>query len=74
MARLDRKATSISLLVVLGTRRDGQKVLLAVRNLGGESEAAWRSLLDDLIGRGLPVPSFVIVDGAAGLEKALGVV
>ena len=49
--RLDRKATSISLLVVLGIRRDGQKVLLAVRNMGGESEAAWRSLLDDLIGR-----------------------
>jgi hypothetical protein len=36
--RLDRKATSISLLVVLGVRRDGQKVLLAVKNIGGESE------------------------------------
>ena len=47
--RLDRKATSISLLVVLGIRRDGQKVLLAVRNMGGESEAAWRGLLDDLV-------------------------
>jgi putative transposase len=27
--RLDKKATSISLLVVLGVRRDGQKVLLS---------------------------------------------
>jgi putative transposase len=72
--RLDRKATSVSLLVVLGIRRDGQKVLLAVRNMGGESEAAWRSLLDDLIGRGLSAPSFVIIDGAAGLEKALSLV
>jgi putative transposase len=72
--RLDRKATSISLLVVLGIRRDGQKVLLAVRNMGSESEAAWRSLLDDLIGRGLSAPGFVIIDGAAGLEKALGLV
>jgi putative transposase len=72
--RLDGKATSISLLVVLGIRRDGQKVLLAVRNMGGESEAAWRGLLDDLVSRGLPPPSFVIVDGAAGLEKALGLV
>jgi putative transposase len=70
--RLDQKATSISLLVALGIRRDGQKVLLAVRNMGGESEAAWRSLLDDLIGRGLTAPNFVIIDGAAGLEKALG--
>ena len=73
-ARIDRKATSISLLVVLGIRRDGQKVLLAVRNMGGESEAAWRSLLDDLVSRGLKAPEFVIVDGAPGLEKALGLV
>jgi transposase-like protein len=69
--RLDRKATSISLLVVLGIRRDGQKVLLAVRNMGGESEAAWRAVLDDLVARGLRTPEFLITDGAAGLEKAL---
>src|SRR3954462_1525987 len=69
--RLDRKATSISLLVVLGIRRDGQKVLLAVRAMGGESEAAWRAVLDDLIARGLRTPDFLIIDGAAGLERAL---
>ncbi len=69
--RLDRKATGISLLAVLGIRRDGQKVLLAVRNMGGESEAAWRAVLDDLIARGLRTPEFLIIDGAAGLEKAL---
>jgi len=69
--RLDRKATSISLLVVLGIRRDGQKVLLAIRAMGGESEAAWRAVLDDLVARGLRTPEFLIIDGAAGLEKAL---
>jgi putative transposase len=69
--RLDRKATNISLLVVLGIRRDGQKILLAVRHMGGESEAAWRGVLDDLIARGLRTPEFLIIDGAAGLEKAL---
>ena len=69
--RLDKKAASISLLVVLGVRRDGQKVLLAVKNMGGESEAAWRALLDDLVARGLKTPEFLIIDGAAGLEKAL---
>ena len=51
--RLDRKAANISLLVVLGVRRDGQRVLLAVKNMGGESEAAWRGVLDGLIARGL---------------------
>jgi transposase-like protein len=69
--RLDRKATSISLLVVLGVRRDGQKVLLAIRAMGGESEAAWRAVLDDLAARGLRTPEFLIIDGAAGLERAL---
>jgi len=69
--RLDRKATNISLLVVLGVRRDGQKVLLAVRNMGGESEAAWRATLDGLIARGLRTPEFLITDGGAGLERAL---
>jgi putative transposase len=69
--RLDRKATNISLLVVLGVRRDGQKILLAVRNMGGESEAAWRGVLDGLIARRLRTPDFLIIDGAAGLEKAL---
>jgi len=69
--RLDRKATNISLLVVLGVRRDGQKVLLAVKNMGGESEAAWRGVLDSLIGRGLGTPEFLITDGGAGLDRAL---
>ena len=70
--RLDGKATSISLLVARGVRRDGQKVLLAVRNMGGESEAAWRSLLDDLVSRGLPAPGFVMIDGAAGFGEGAG--
>jgi putative transposase len=69
--RLDRKATAISLLIVLGIRRDGQKVVLAIKNMGGESEAAWRAVLDDLTSRGLTRPDLVIVDGGKGLEAAL---
>ena len=70
-ARIDRKATSISVLAAVGVRRDGQKILLSIRNMGGESKAAWRSFLDDLDARGLKAPAFVIVDGAPGLEAAL---
>ena len=77
--RLDRKATNISVLAAIGVRRDGQKVLLSIRNMGGESTAAWRHFLDDLDARGLKRPEFVIVapearvprDGAPGLEAAL---
>jgi putative transposase len=72
--RLDRKATSISLLVVLGVRDDGQKVLLAIKSMGGESAEAWRSVLDDLIRRGLRRPEFLILDGAPGLDKAIAAV
>lgn len=69
--RIDRKATSISVLAAIGVRRDGQKVLLSIRNMGGESKAAWRMFLGDLDARGLKAPDFVIVDGAPGLEAAL---
>jgi transposase-like protein len=69
--RLDRKATAISLLIALGVRRDGQKVVLAIKNMGGESEAAWRAVLDDLAARGMAKPELVIVDGGKGLEAAL---
>jgi len=69
--RLDRKATSISLLVVLGVRADGQKVFLSVKSMGGESAAAWRSVLDDLVRRGLQRPELLIVDGGSGLDAAI---
>src|ERR1700683_1864729 len=72
--RLDRKATSISLLVVLGVGADGPKGLLAVKGMGGESAEAWRAVLDALIRRGLRRPELLIVDGAPGLDKAIAAV
>src|ERR1700691_4761590 len=69
--RLDRKATSISLLVVIGVREDGQKVVLAIKSMGGESTEAWRTVLDDLVKRGLRRPELLIVDGGSGLESAI---
>ncbi len=69
--RIDRKATNISVLAAIGVRRDGQKVLLSLMNMGGESTSAWRQFINDLDARGLKRPEFVIVDGAPGLEVAL---
>jgi transposase-like protein len=40
------------LLVVLGVRADGQKVLLAIKSMRAESAEAWRAVLDDLVKRG----------------------
>lgn len=69
--RIDKRATNVSVLAAIGVRRDGQKVLLAIRNMGGESRAAWASFLGDLDARDLRAPEFVVVDGAPGLETAL---
>ena len=44
-------------------------MLLAIKSMGGESTEAWRTVLDDLIKRGLRRPEFLIVDGVAGLDK-----
>jgi putative transposase len=45
--------------------------LLAIKNMGGESEAAWRALLDNLVPCGLRTPELAIVDGGSSLDKAL---
>jgi len=75
--RLDRKATSIVLLVVLGVREDGQKVLLAVKKhgvarparLGAPSSTTSSSA-------GCASPEFLIVGrrqrAGAGPGRALG--
>ena len=68
--RLDKKATAISVPVALGVR-DGQKVLLAVQPMAGESTAAWRQFLESLDVRGLRQPALVTIDGAPGPETAV---
>ena len=69
--RLDEQSTWLSILVAPGVRADGQEVLLGLRALGGESEAAWRDLLQDLEVRGLKLPELVTIDGGKGLEAVL---
>lgn len=66
--RLDRKATNIAVPATIGVRRDGQKVLLSINNVGGESKAAWGLFLGELDVRGLMRPEFVIIDGPLALR------
>ena len=46
-------------------------MVLAIKSMGGESEAAWRQLLDDLTARGMAKPELVVVDGGKGLEATV---
>jgi transposase-like protein len=69
--RLARRVVRVPVLVVIGVRPDGNKALVSLQIARSESTAAWRSMMDDLVGRGLLPPSLVVVDGNAGLRRAL---
>src|SRR5437867_12759516 len=57
------KVVSVPVLGVVGVRSDGGKHLLALDLCGGESAAAWKGCLDDLVARGLHAPVLCIIDG-----------
>ena len=62
----------LCLLVLIGTRADGKKELVAVEDGYRESEQSWWELLRDLHSRGLTVePKLAVGDGALGFWKAL---
>ncbi len=68
------KVVSVPVLGVVGVLVDGGKQLLALELCAGESFAAWKGCLDDLVARGLPAPVLAIIDGNAGLRRAVGLV
>jgi transposase-like protein len=52
--------------VVMGARKDGTKVLLALEDGERESELSWLGVLQDLKGRGLKAPPKLAVADASG--------
>ena len=68
------RVVSVPVLSVVGVLPDGHKHLLALELCGGESFAPWKGCLDDLVGRGLRAPVLCIIDGNAGLRRAVGLV
>lgn len=69
--RVAGRVSRLPVLVALGVRVTGHKVLLALTAAGGESEAAWHGVLEDLVVRGLRPPHLVICDGSKGLRAAV---
>jgi transposase-like protein len=69
------KVVSVPVLGVVAVLTDGQKQLLTLELCpGGETFAAWKGCLDDLVARGLATPLWTVIDGHAGLHKAVGLV
>src|SRR2546427_2116594 len=66
------KVVSVPVLHLVGVLPDGRKHLLAPELCAGESLAAWKGCLDDLVARGLRAPVLAIIDGNAGLRRVVG--
>jgi transposase-like protein len=69
--RLAKQVVSAPVLVALGVRRDGQKVVLDLELLTSEATAAWQGLLEGVSARGLRRPRLCVIDGNPGLRAAV---
>jgi putative transposase len=69
--RLGRRRVRVPVLVTLGVRADGQRVVLELRLAGQETAAAWQEVIANLVQRHVGVPGLAIIDGNPGLHAAL---
>jgi putative transposase len=65
------RVVSLAVLVALGVKPSGEKVLLSLMSAGAESTDGWQMLLEDLAARRMGRPRLVISDGNTGLGAAL---
>jgi transposase-like protein len=69
--RIGKRRVRVPVLVTLGVRADGERVVLDIRLAGDESTAAWRDVIRSLVDRHVGTPNLAIIDGSAGLAAAL---
>lgn len=69
--RMARRVVKVPVQAVVGVRPDGQKILLSLEIAGSESTASWTTVVKGMANRGLPAPLLVILDGNAGLVRAV---
>jgi putative transposase len=69
--RIARKVISVPVLVGLGVKADGQKVILDLELFQSESSSCWEGFVEGLVSRGLKAPLLVIIDGNKGLRGAV---
>jgi transposase-like protein len=69
--RIGKRRVRVPVLVTLGVRADGERVVLDVRLVGDESTAAWRDVIHTLVARHVGIPRLAVIDGNPGLAAAL---
>jgi transposase-like protein len=69
--RIGGRRARVPVLVTLGVRADGQRVVLDMRLAGEESAASWGEVIGSLVARRLRRPGLAVIDGNPGLAVAL---
>ncbi len=70
--RIGKHRERVPILVVLGVRGTGERILVDLRLVGQETAAAWGEAVTGLLARGLRPPVLAVIDGDPGLRTALG--
>ena len=69
--RIGGRRERVPVLVTLGVRATGERVVLDLRLVGEESAASWTEVVASLAARHLARPVLAIIDGNPGLTTAL---
>jgi putative transposase len=69
--RIGKRREHVPVLLTLGVRGDGERMVLDVRLAGDESIAGWRDVIRSLVDRHVGVPRLAMIDRSTGLAAAL---
>ena len=69
--RIGGRRARVPVLVTLGVRANGERVVLDMRLVGEESAASWAEVVANLVTRHLARPVLAVIDGNPGLTSAL---
>jgi putative transposase len=69
--RIGGRRERVPVLVTLGVRGDGDRVVLDMRLVGEESAASWTEVVASLVARHVARPVLAVIDGNPGLANAL---
>jgi putative transposase len=69
--RIGGRRERVPVLVTLGVRANGERVVLDMRLVGEESAASWTEVVASLAARHLARPVLAVIDGNPGLTTAL---
>lgn len=69
--RIGRRRARVPVLVTLGIKAEGQRIVVDMRLAGQETTQAWQEAIEKLVERGVGVPRLAMIDGNPGLHAAL---